>query len=479
MNKRTPRAIPKPPATVISLSREFLPFIVPRRTFPGTAPFAAGACPDTNLDMKVLVLVINGLHCGPIGAYGNDWVGTPAFDRLAAEGIVFDQHFADAPSAAGARQSWRTGRYHLPIQGAAPAVPPRDLLESLRTGGMATVLVCEGVPPAGFTDGWEDVNIVEPKRDEPALEAVLEAVGEALDALEDKESWLLWVEWNTVRPPWQFPDEFFEGVSSDENDSEAEEEEAAPDEELEPMTPWLDPQPGPLDDDPDDAHFLRLQETYAAAVRYADAGLEQLLENLDDDVTLFVTSDCGTVLGEHGVVGVPRPRLHEELLHLPLLVRLPGSDAAGSRVAALTQSLDLLPTLLDLFGVAIPPEAHGRSLVPLIHGDETPVRDYACSGLQVGLAIEWALRTLDWAFLLPLQGEIEDAALPPQLFAKPEDRWEVNNVRQHHLELADHLVAVLKAFANAVQQPGPLVAPVLREETPETSSSVQPGEPGA
>jgi arylsulfatase A-like enzyme len=168
------------------------------------------------------------------------------------------------------------------------------------------------------------------------------------------------------------------------------------------------------------------------------------------------------VLGEHGVIGVPRPWLHEELLHLPLLVRQP-RGIAGRRVAALTQSLDLFPTLLDLFGVAIPSEIHGRSLVPLLRGDEAPVRGYACAGLQIGLAIEWALRTPEWAFLLPLQGEIEDATRPPQLYAKPEDRWEVNDLRQHHLELSEHFAQVLESFAEATHQPEPLAAPQLRD----------------
>src|SRR5262245_40945850 len=50
-----------------------------------------------NLDMKILLLHVNGLHLGYLGCYGNDWVQTPNLDRLAAEGIVFDQHIADCP----------------------------------------------------------------------------------------------------------------------------------------------------------------------------------------------------------------------------------------------------------------------------------------------------------------------------------------------------------------------------------------------
>ena len=45
--------------------------------------------------MKILVLEAFGLHLGYLGCYGNDWLATPAFDQLAAEAFVFDQHFAD------------------------------------------------------------------------------------------------------------------------------------------------------------------------------------------------------------------------------------------------------------------------------------------------------------------------------------------------------------------------------------------------
>jgi arylsulfatase A-like enzyme len=424
--------------------------------------------------MKVLVLVVNGLHCGPLGAYGNDIVGTPAFDRLAAEGVVFDQHYADAPDGEGARRSWRTGRYHLPVpQAKETRATTTDLWDALRKSGVFTNLVCEVPPPDFFTEGWDDALLVAPAANEPPLETVLESLADAFDAVEDRDSWLIWTELNTLIPPWRFPEEFFGAV---EEEAEGEEETVEEDEEavsdvvaMVPLPPLTGPAVGPLGDDPDEVTFLRLQETYAAAVRYVDAGLDQILESLDEDVVLVVTSDRGMVLGEHGVIGVPRPWLHEELVHLPLLVRMPGGRR-GRRIASLTQSLDLVPTLLDLFGITIPDDVHGRSLLPLLRGEDAPVRDYACSGLQIGLAIEWSLRTPEWTFLLPLQGEIEDAVRPPQLYAKPEDRWEVNDVRQHHLELSEHFAQVLEAFAAAVQRPGPLAAPELRDVEVELTS---------
>src|SRR5262245_14740164 len=84
--------------------------------------------------MKVVVLVINGFHLGYLGCYGNDWTDTPSLDRLAAEAVVFDRHYADRVDAAGARHAWRTGRYSFPDPDAAQSVAeqPADLFELLR-----------------------------------------------------------------------------------------------------------------------------------------------------------------------------------------------------------------------------------------------------------------------------------------------------------------------------------------------------------
>src|SRR5205823_3811944 len=157
-----------------------------------------------------------------------------------------------------------------------------------------------------------------------------------------------------------------------------------------------------------------------------------------------------------------RTWLHEEVLHLPLLVRWPGGAEPGLRLAGLTQPVDFLPTLLDLFGLPLP-EVHGYSLLPLLRGEKEAVRSYACAGLQIGRAIEWALRSPDWAFLLPVQPEPGDPPRASQLYVKPDDRCEVNNVRQHHLELAEHLEQVLNGFVAATRRPGPLEPPALED----------------
>src|SRR5262245_24036799 len=104
--------------------------------------------------MNVLVLVAHGFHLGYLGCYGNPWLATPHLDRLAAEGILFDQHYADDPSPAGAIHSWRTGRYHLPDQAAPP--PTIDLLDLCRQHQVAATLVTDH-PQPDFARGWSKV----------------------------------------------------------------------------------------------------------------------------------------------------------------------------------------------------------------------------------------------------------------------------------------------------------------------------------
>lgn len=388
--------------------------------------------------MKVLLLVARGLHLGHLGCYGNLWAQTPVLDRLAAEGIVFDQHLADRPDHAGARHALRTGHYSFPTVEADPASTPEavpDLLAVLRGHGVATAQLARGPWPA------------------PA------ALRKELRRLATLADGLLWVELTSLLPPWNVPEQFLDSHFQSLPAKEEEDGEPADEELLEPL---LDPIVGRLVDDPDDTTFRRLQRSYASAVTYLDDRLGALLESVPDEVLLLLTTDHGLALGEHGIVGLHRPWLHDELIHLPLMVRLPGGAEAGRRVPYLTQPVDLMPTLLDLFELPIPP-VQGKSLLPLLRGKREPIRAYACSGLQVGETVEWALRTPDWAFLLPVRPAPDDPPRSPQLYVKPDDRWEVNNVVQHHLELAEHLEQTLRGFVKAAGRPGPVEAPVFRD----------------
>ena len=93
------------------------------------------------------------------------------------------------------------------------------------------------------------------------------------------------------------------------------------------------------------------------------AALKEL--RLYDDTVLLVTSDHGEEFGEHGSTRHGKT-LYQELLHIPGILKLPGSSHAGERVEAVSSNIDVAPTLLELVGAEIPRAFQGRSLLPVI-----------------------------------------------------------------------------------------------------------------
>ncbi|MFO8073106.1 MAG: sulfatase [Polyangia bacterium] len=121
---------------------------------------------------------------------------------------------------------------------------------------------------------------------------------------------------------------------------------------------------------------FRLEALYDGEITYHDDQLARLHEALEeqgllDDTLLVVTSDHGEEFFEHGSVGHGHS-VYEELLHVPLILRLPGAEPREEplRCAAEVGLVDVLPTACELLGVDCPAGVEGRSLVPLLGGEE-------------------------------------------------------------------------------------------------------------
>ena len=140
---------------------------------------------------------------------------------------------------------------------------------------------------------------------------------------------------------------------------------------------------------PDECAELRAN--YCAIVALCDAQIGRLLDYFDQhdlwqDTALVVGTDHGFLLGEHDWWAKLRMPCYDEVAHIPLFIHHPDHAArAGTRRQSLTQTIDLMPTLLDLFGVEAPKEVEGRSLLPLLNSD-TPIR-------HAGLYGVWASAT--------------------------------------------------------------------------------------
>jgi len=128
---------------------------------------------------------------------------------------------------------------------------------------------------------------------------------------------------------------------------------------------------------------VRICETVTGIDRVAGQIREQLQQLGQADNTIFIySSDNGILHGEHGYGG--KCLLYEPSIRVPLIVhdpRLPAS-ARGRRVKELVVSADVGPTILDLCGLAIPATIQGRSLGPLLRGERAAWRrDFFCESL--------------------------------------------------------------------------------------------------
>lgn len=363
--------------------------------------------------MNILVLEIPALRLDYLGCYGNEWVATPNLDRLASEGIVLDRHFADDLQSAGGTRP----RQAFP---ARPTSQPSNLFDLLDHAGVFAA-----------------------PHDLGALEILTASTRDVLERWRCREASLLWLSTPALAPPWRLSNDMLAAYCDDD--------------EVEPLPEPAIASAGPLTEDDE---LLRVQDTYAAVVTFVDAQVGTLLDWLDEEglrerTLVCVTSSVGLSLGEHGPVGAEDTPLHEEVIHLPLVLRLPAGEGAGLRVAALTQPADLLPTIFEALGVSSP-ACDGRSLWPFLREQPVEPRPYVCSARGT----EWLLRTRSWTFLLSL-GQGADQESKRRLYLKPEDRWEVNDVRQPQLELADAAEKTLRAFMEAAAREGALEYPPL------------------
>jgi arylsulfatase A-like enzyme len=207
-----------------------------------------------------------------------------------------------------------------------------------------------------------------------------------------------------------------------------------------------------------------------------DAWVGKLLRRLDeldlrDDTVVIFTTDHGFYHGEHGLMGKSIIReefscavqLYDEVARIPLLVRAPGL-AAGRR-QAFAQPPDLMPTLLDLVGVAAPETVQGASLAPVLRGETDQVRPLALTSTSL-IYGERARRFTtitdgEWTLIYPgarfdlgraaassivdsisrLETATYAGAGGPELYHLPTDPGQVQNVFAQHRDVAARLHA--------------------------------------
>lgn len=262
---------------------------------------------------------------------GCDWVRTPHIDRLAAEGVVFDNFYVATSKCSPSRAAILTGRNPWQLGEAAnhwPRFPPRFMAftEALHAAGVA----CGGAgkiwsPGEARTaaGGPRDLGLPRTPDEGRSAAACLE---EFLRDRPPGRPFFYW--WGSGRP--HRPYKADSGLAAGKKPADVDRVPAT----------W-----------PDDAVVRRDMLDYAVAIEAFDGEVGGLLDVLDaagvrENTLVVVTSDNG--------MPFPRVKGHtfDEAHHLPLVVRWPAGVARpGRREAALVAEIDFAPTFLELFGV--------------------------------------------------------------------------------------------------------------------------------
>ena len=117
--------------------------------------------------------------------------------------------------------------------------------------------------------------------------------------------------------------------------------------------------------------YKRYMEDYLGCIAAVDESIGRVLDYLDssglaENTLVVYTSDQGFYLGEHG--WFDKRFMYEESLRMPLVAQLPGTIEPASTSKALVSNLDFAPTFLSLAGVDVPADMQGESLQPLLAG---------------------------------------------------------------------------------------------------------------
>jgi len=415
-------------------------------------------------DANVVICVVDAARADHVHCYGYPRETTPNIDRLAGEALVFEQHFSQYPHTKPSTASLFTGQY-----------PDTHLIFGQRTITRSKFTMARGLKAAGFETGffsssrmaspamgmgadfdWIYARGVGPARSGPrgrgaprdlfgARESVSGRSPEAL--LPYVRDWLrrhrdrrlfAYIHFMPPHQPYRAPEEM-RRIFADKKPPYAwqggfEFAQARP-----PKNPRATP---PLHE------WVNL---YDAELRWADwavGEVEKLLrENRLLEKTLFVvTSDHGEALGEHGYVYHVHA-VYEEAVHVPLLFRFPMEAELVGRVGALTQSVDLLPTIFELLGVRYPQASvQGRSLVPLIVGETEKVNDFVFARSESPLA-SYLVRDRRWALILYEDGELR------ALYDLEADPWQSRNVIEAEPDAAAELIGAFREFARVQRLP--------------------------
>ncbi len=334
-------------------------------------PEPPSAALDPSRPFGAVVFLLDTIRADRVSSYGYERPTTPAIDALAEHGVLFEQ--------VSSFSSWTLPSAVALLSGDYPRLVldddmemQRSLTEALSAAGYRTAAFTEGAFVSrrwGMDRGFRHYH----ETDRPTL---VEKGGSDVEGTFSAAA--QWLRDNASSP-------FFMLIHTYEAHIPYRNRDFVGDRVLERIGPSFELalkreiENGELDLTEAEADYIR--DLYDGDIRSADRYVGEFVELLDelglDERTLVVvTSDHGEDMGERfrGHIGGHGHSLRDELLLVPLVIRDPTRQFAKRRVDVQVRILDVLPTVADLLGVALDGEVAGRSLLPVMMGDEVEHR---------------------------------------------------------------------------------------------------------
>ena len=391
---------------------------------------------------NVVLIYVDDLRADGLSATGNPWIKTPHIDRLASEGMIFENAFVTTSLCCPGRVSVLTGKY-AHATGVTDNQPERDF--QLRHRTFVDLLDHKGFETA-FIGKWHLPNPdANPQRSfdhwvsfegqgeyfDPVLNVngdLAQVEGSNADVLTDHAvRWLreregddpffLFLSFKNCHTPWD-PPLRHRGLL---DDVEIPLPESFHDDPDELPLPWRSSRLSRRNRGahPHPEYYQALVRRYFELILGVDEAVGRVLEVLEEravleDTLILFTSDNGYLLGEHGFI--QKGHSYEPSLRVPLLLRYPRRIQAGTRSAAITLNVDIAPTVLALAGIDIPTDMHGVDLAPLWASDGTSPPGWREEFLYIapwfqdnGVPRELALHRGRWKYVRFLEGTISEA----------------------------------------------------------------------
>lgn len=214
------------------------------------------------------------------------------------------------------------------------------------------------------------------------------------------------------------------------------------------------------------AELEHARALYAGEITMVDHWFGVLLSELENlglanNTVVILTSDHGFLLGEHNAVGKSWDHndhfeaypLYQELVHVPLMIRVPGLPAAQHDTLA--QPADIMPTIIEITGGSHPGTMHGHSLWSYMNGNTGSPREIAVSSrsLKASLSIKPRVTVTDGQWTL-LDGSAHASS---ELYYLPTDPYQLDDLINSQCGVAQNLHTQLINHWQAIGVPDSIV----------------------